>query len=498
MKKIIIILIMMLLITVAGPILHGRLINNPKILKKGDSEPGMINPEWIIHKADYESFDDFRVYEDYVYVCGSKWDPIEEIKFSMVYKIDSTDGNLIWKIPLSLFDNSTESYDIEVFNQGIYVVGFVEDFQGPTYDSYICKLNFDGEILWNKIITEESQNHLYSISSYNDYLYICGIGKINVHPNPRLIKLDHEGNFIFDKNYDEIRGYLHNIKIYHDNIYCIGQADRNHQDFLLMKFDLDGNLIWHQIWGESNAELGIDIDISEDYIYAYGYGGRRDHFLKYDHDGVLQWQTNSGLYINGLDVVVHEGYAYTTGTMFTSNKYWEVVLCKYDLDSNMISYLIGPYSHSGRDLEIYDGYLYQSSTGYILKYDLNQNLDNQKPNKPSRPQGPNKILRIFEYDYTTTSSDPDDDQVSYDFSWGDGTYSSMRWYESEEQATASHKWLEKGNFEIKVRSRDEYGMVSEWSDPLKISSPRTRINPNSAFVQMIKILQQIFPGFSIF
>ena len=55
-------------------------------------------------------------------------------------------------------------------------------------------------------------------------------------------------NIIFDNIYEETSGYLHNIKIHDGYIYCAGQAFKQEQDYLVMKFDLEGNLIWHQIW----------------------------------------------------------------------------------------------------------------------------------------------------------------------------------------------------------------------------------------------------------
>ena len=59
------------------------------------------------------------------------------------------------------------------------------------------------------------------------------------------------------------------------------------------------------------------------------------------------------------------------------------------------------------------------------------------------------------------------------------------------------KWFEEGNYEVKVRSIDEYGAESEWSDPLIVSMPRNKaINiPILKFLEnhphMFPILRQI-------
>jgi hypothetical protein len=507
MKKIIGILVCTLLITTVVPTISGITVDNniihvpEKNIVQMNAQQGKIDPVWISYAGEYESYDDMRAYENHIYVAGRNWDPATKKSTPFVCKFDSTDGSLIWKSRLTVFEDSAVTYDIEVFDQGIYVTGFIEDLVNPVYEFhfYLWKLNFDGEILWYEIITEDSYNAPYSIEAYNDYLYICGIGRIDVVANPRLIKMDLDGNIIFKNDYNATNGYLHNIKIHDGYIYCAGQAYKQEQDYLVMKFDLEGNLIWHQIWGGPDHELGIDLDVTDDYLYITGYGGgsKHDYFLKYDHDGVLQWETHSGLYINGLDVAVHDGYAFTTGSMYTINNRWEVVLCKYDLDSNFISYLTGP-SNVGRDLEIYEDYLYMTSWDFLLKYDMEQNPDNRKPNKPSTLDGPTNIFPLITYDYSTAATDPDGDNVSYDISWGDGKYTSRRWYESGKQIEASHRWIYRGNYDIKVRARDEFGMVSEWSDPLKIGLSRERTRTNMIFMQFFELLQKIFPRLNQF
>jgi len=104
-----------------------------------------------------------------------------------------------------------------------------------------------------------------------------------------------------------------------------------------------------------------------------------------------------------------------------------------------------------------------------------------KPDKPTTPNGPPSGKINEEYTYTSSTTDPDNDQLYYLFSWGDGTDSG--WigpYESEEECEASHTWNKKGDYDVKVRAKDTSDLLSEWSDPLKISMPKS--NPFSSFV----------------
>ncbi|MCD6330747.1 MAG: PKD domain-containing protein, partial [Thermoplasmata archaeon] len=97
---------------------------------------------------------------------------------------------------------------------------------------------------------------------------------------------------------------------------------------------------------------------------------------------------------------------------------------------------------------------------------------NSPPEKPERPSGEIKGKIGKEYEYTTSTTDPNGDKVYYMFDWGDGYSEWLGPYESGETISASHTWEKKGEYEIRVKAKDEYGSQSEWSDPLVISMPK--------------------------
>jgi len=118
---------------------------------------------------------------------------------------------------------------------------------------------------------------------------------------------------------------------------------------------------------------------------------------------------------------------------------------------------------------------------------LSISSSSQKPNKPSTPSGPDRIKVGKTYSYTTSTTDPDGDQVYYYFDWGDGT--SSGWlgpYNSGESVIASHKWEKRGQYNIRVRAKDTYGAISEWSDSLPIKAPFSY--PYSSFEKIYFII----------
>jgi hypothetical protein len=86
--------------------------------------------------------------------------------------------------------------------------------------------------------------------------------------------------------------------------------------------------------------------------------------------------------------------------------------------------------------------------------------ENYPPPTPQRPQGPSQGYENTEYSYSTNEvSDIENHNVFYKFDWGDATHSD--WLT---KPTANHSWAE-GEYEIKIKAKDEYGQQSNWSEP---------------------------------
>jgi hypothetical protein len=126
-------------------------------------------------------------------------------------------------------------------------------------------------------------------------------------------------------------------------------------------------------------------------------------------------------------------------------------------------------------------------------------IDNIPPVKPATPSGDTEGKVGKEYIYTTSTTDPDGNQVYYKWYWNDKINETSDWigpYNSGETADASHIWDEKGDYNIKVKAKDVHGEESPWSDPLPITMPKNRaINPFLLFLERLierfPILEQI-------
>ena len=104
------------------------------------------------------------------------------------------------------------------------------------------------------------------------------------------------------------------------------------------------------------------------------------------------------------------------------------------------------------------------------------------------------------YTYTFTSSEPDDEDVSYYIDWGDGSITDWTGFISPGTPySESHIWDTRDTYQIKAKSKDNSGAESGWST-LDVQIPRNRVlftNPTflrlvSHFSNILSIFKYIF------
>jgi len=94
-----------------------------------------------------------------------------------------------------------------------------------------------------------------------------------------------------------------------------------------------------------------------------------------------------------------------------------------------------------------------------------------KPYNPLKPSGPENGRVGYEYTYETRGYHPNGykNPIRYGWDWDDG--SSIEWtgeYLSGDYVQRAHIWNEIGTYDVKVKSRDNRGLESDWSDPLTV------------------------------
>lgn len=124
---------------------------------------------------------------------------------------------------------------------------------------------------------------------------------------------------------------------------------------------------------------------------------------------------------------------------------------------------------------------------------------NQGPNTPKSPSGPSSGKTGKEYSFTSTTTDPQNNDIYYLFDWSDGTQS--EWlgpYPSGDNVNAKHTWEKEGDYIVKVKAKDISDTESEWSEPFVIhitKNKKTSKNINIFkvnFLRLYPLLERLF------
>jgi hypothetical protein len=108
------------------------------------------------------------------------------------------------------------------------------------------------------------------------------------------------------------------------------------------------------------------------------------------------------------------------------------------------------------------GGLMQFSPDTLFGYELCET--NLPPDTPETPDGPTTGATAIEYTFTTTTTDPEGEDVYYKFDWGDGNFSD--WigpFGSGATGDGSYIWTAAGTYDIKVKAKDINDGESDWS-----------------------------------
>jgi hypothetical protein len=92
------------------------------------------------------------------------------------------------------------------------------------------------------------------------------------------------------------------------------------------------------------------------------------------------------------------------------------------------------------------------------------------PDPPSTPTGPSEGETHVDYLFSTNTTDPESDEVSYGWDWN-SDYVVDEWttyYPSGDLVETMHNWSEADEYQIRVKAKDTGEHISDWSDPLTI------------------------------
>ncbi len=238
---------------------------------------------------------------------------------------------------------------------------------------------------------------------YKDAIYKNKINKVYAE-QAKLVKYDSEMNIVFEKTFKgKYDSAFYDVKVGKDFIIAVGsyvyeeeQLPIHTRDGLIVKYDLDGKVIWsknYQVLGDTEFKSVILEDdgivvvgqsIYEQYEFGtHPYGG--GIIVKYDYDGNVLWKNNYGGNKTGIFesvVSVSDGYI-----VCGKNETDTGIVLKFDKECNLLwnkdyksSDTYGFYDIKLKDEKLYiatgikENNMKYTDAG-ILVYNLNGDLE---------------------------------------------------------------------------------------------------------------------------
>jgi hypothetical protein len=214
----------------------------------------------------------------------------------------------------------------------------------------------------------------------------------------------------------------------------------------------------------------IDVDVSIQNDEATEYTG---HLHVYVVEIISRWKDagNKDYHHGFLDLVFNQDIAIPAGDSFTANKLWDGSSWNNpDLDKDNVKLILAVFNS-----EWHQGYADPPSGDPFDAYYVDETITStpgasNPPETPTKPDGPNEGVAGYEYNFSSSTTDPDGDNIFYMFDWGDDTVSNwLGPFPPGEDVTISNSWDYAGDFSIRVKAKDDNGSgETDWSPPLSI------------------------------
>ncbi len=242
-----------------------------------------------------------------------------------IAKIDES-GNILWEKVYGGLEDEECNDVIQTSDGGYIMVGYTQSTDGDviaseTYDglAWVVKLDANGDLEWEhnyglsnsgilRSVVESSDGYILAGAGVSDFLKIDLLGNIvweldlgnnfiqqiipatdggyigvgrsfSTDSDLYLIKVDENGNILWDHNYGgSAWDFGSSIVVAHDGGYIVAgesesmdgdvPSNSGNRDAWLLKIDLQGNLIWSKVYGTNDVEETHSIIQTSDGNYA--------------------------------------------------------------------------------------------------------------------------------------------------------------------------------------------------------------------------------------
>lgn len=256
---------------------------------------------------------------------------------AIIVKYD-LNGEIIWEKSYGGSEGEC-FYDVCNVADGYIAVGLTcsndipgIDFKG-ILDAIIVKYDLNGEVVWQKNYGGSTNEYFISAVVTNDAIVAVGLSSSQdiigtdhgEESDAIIVKYDLNGNILWQKNYGGSSFEMfRDVISTNDGFIVVGETsstdiiglplenDYNYEIAIIVKYDLSGNVVWQKGYGEKEINRFNGIDVLQDGCIVAGIEDRKDAIIvKYDFTGNVVWKKTYGTTAGDSFsdiIVVDEGY----------------------------------------------------------------------------------------------------------------------------------------------------------------------------------------------
>ena len=276
----------------------------------GSTRAGGVNlePANLIWEKTYGGSGDDRAFSaakagDGYLVVGSSTSFGENATVGWVLKIDAV-GAVIWNITFPA-EHGSEFRQVLGLDDGFLLVGNVFQASG-SQDGYVVRLDNEGQVTWNLTVGGEGVDKLFAGSMASDGFVIAGLTYgVGGDSDVWVVKVSGSGSLVWQKTYgdsasdDAARSIFRDSDYFYVAGYTNEKAEQDY-DFLLLKLDATGTLVWKHTYGGAQSDKAYAIaKASDGYVlvgdtHSKGNGDSDGWAIKVGSDGNVEWDAAFG------------------------------------------------------------------------------------------------------------------------------------------------------------------------------------------------------------
>jgi hypothetical protein len=221
------------------------------------------------------------------------------------------EGNIVWNKTYLQGLGTELRYGLKL-TDGYLLVGN-EFLPSNVVNGFVLKINDEGNLIWNRTIGGNSIDKLFSAVQSSDGFALAGETYPRDSSNSAawVIKMGLDGQILWNNTYSIGNGStLRQGILTPDNNYILaGYSQVKDYEFLALKIDQTGKLIWNLTYGAEKSQKAYSIAKADDGFIIVGdkislQSDSDAWIIKVDWNGTLRWEkTVGGKYADSVSVV---------------------------------------------------------------------------------------------------------------------------------------------------------------------------------------------------